>query len=94
MKANEKLIMYPAVVYDDVTPDTYGLVLKDLGLITEGDTIEQAYAEMVSYLEMYYRCVMKTGETLEQPSTFESVKKAKTKNIVLIVSSAVKKGGL
>lgn len=82
-----KIVMYPTVVYDDQTPDTFFLVLRDLQLITEGNTVEEAYEQMVHHLEGYMEVVSAMGEKMETASTFESVSKAKRKNIVLIVST-------
>ena len=85
-KTEEQIIMYPTVVYDNVSPDTYCLVLKDLALVTTGKTIEEAYADMDRYLEGYFECADAIGEEIAKPTSFESVKKAKSKNIVLINS--------
>jgi predicted RNase H-like HicB family nuclease len=88
LKAEEEIIVYPTVVYDDVSPEakTYCLVLKDLALVTTGKTIEEAYADMDRYLEGYYECAKAIDEEITKPTSFEIVKKSKTKNIVLLNS--------
>ena len=88
---NEKLLMYSGVVYDDQTPDTFLINIKDTGIITEGETVEEAYTEASRQLDAYIECMDIMEETPPTPTSFEAVKKSKSKNIVLIVSSKRKK---
>lgn len=77
--------IYPAVVYKDSEEDPYVMVLPDVNIVCEGDTIENALIEARSQLKIYLQCVIKFGANLTRATDFEEFRKEHLKDIILLV---------
>ena len=90
-----KDLVYPAVLYKDDERGTnsgwYTISIQDLGIVTEGETIVEAYIKAKEYLCATVDCAIKFDCEIEAPSDFEKVYRAnntgKVKNIVLLVDA-------
>ncbi|MCQ2564563.1 MAG: type II toxin-antitoxin system HicB family antitoxin [Clostridia bacterium] len=90
-----KNLVYPAVLYKDDERGSntgwYTISIPDLGIVTEGETIVDAYIKAKEYLCAMVDCAIKFDCDIEAPSSFEKLyaenNKGKTKNIVLLVDA-------
>ena len=90
-----KELVYPAVIYKDDERGTntgwYTISIEDLGIVTEGETVVDAYIKAKEYLCAMVDCAIKFDCEIESPSDFEKVykenNKGKNKNIVLLVDA-------
>ena len=90
-----KELVYPAVIYKDDENGTgtgwYTIAIQDLGIVTEGASIVDAYIKAKEYLCAMVDCAIKFDCEIESPSDFEKVykenNKGKNKNIVLLVDA-------
>ena len=81
--------IYPAVVYKDDAEEPYVMVLPDVNIVCEGDTIEEALVEARSQLKIYLKCVIKFGANLTRATDFEEFRKEHSKDIILLVECYV-----
>lgn len=90
-----KELVYPAVIYKDDEKGTntgwYTISIQDLGIVTEGETVVDAYIKAKEYLCAMVDCAIKFDCEIESPSDFEKIykenQKGKNKNIVLLVDA-------
>ena len=90
-----KELVYPAIIYKDDERGTntgwYTIAIQDLGIVTEGATIVDAYIKAKEYLCAMVDCAIKFDCEIESPSDFEKVyrenNQGKNKNIVLLVDA-------
>ena len=86
-----KDLVYPAVIYKDENDEGFTIAIHDLGIITEGATIVDAYIKAKEYLCAMVDCALKFDCDIEAPSDFEEIykkeQKGKEKNIVLLVDA-------
>ncbi len=86
-----KDLVYPAVVYkdDERTTNTgwYTITIKDLDIVTEGETVVDAYIKAKAILCAMVECAIKFDCEIESPSDFEKVYKQNKKDIVLLVDA-------
>ena len=86
-----KELVYPAVLYKDEETGSYTIILKDLGIVTDGETVEDAYIRAKGHLCAMVDCAIKFDCDIEAPSDFEKIytdnNKGKKKNIVLLVDA-------
>ena len=84
-----KDLVYPAVIYKDENNMGYTIAIHDLGIVTDGETVVDAYIKAKEYLCAMVDCAIKFDCDIESPSDFETVykKNTKEKNIVLLVDA-------
>ena len=86
-----KNLVYPAVLYKDEETGNYTIILKDLGIVTDGETVEDAYIRAKGHLCAMVDCAIKFDCDIEAPTDFVTVYKennsGKEKNIVLLVDA-------
>lgn len=90
-----KELVYPAVLYKDDESGTntgwYTISIADLGIVTEGETVVDAYIKAKEYLCAMVDCAIKFDCEIESPSDFDKVyrdnNKGNKKNIVLLVDA-------
>ena len=83
------LYIYPAVVYKENEDEPFVMVLPDVNIVCEGDTIEEALVEARSQLKIYLKCVIKFGANLTRATDFEEFRKEHSKDIILLVECDV-----
>lgn len=84
--------IYPAVVYKE-SDEPYVMVLPDVNIVCEGDTIEEALVEAREQLKIYLECVMKFGANLTRATDFMSFREEHKDDILLLVECDVKDEG-
>ena len=82
-----KRFTFPAVLYSD--GEIYMLVMHDMKIATSGATVEEAFQDMIVYLESYLDCALAIEEEIPTATEYSVVAKGKTKNIVLLISAKV-----
>ncbi len=84
-----KSFLYPAVLYKDKDNGGYTIALHDLGIVTEGKTVEDAFKSAQEYLWALVACAEKFDCLIDAPSTFEKVAKENKGNLVILVYAAL-----
>lgn len=84
-----KVVMYPAVLYYDNDADCYSVAIHDIGVFTEGETIEEAYLSAKEFLSVYTEYTIELKSDFEAATPYIDVKKENEKNIVLLVSKSL-----
>lgn len=90
-----KELVYPAILYKDDEKGTntgaYTIFIQDLGIVADGDTVEEAYIRGKAQLCSLVDCAIRCDSEIEAPTDFEIVYKennnGKVKNIVLLVDA-------
>jgi len=86
-----KDLIYPAVLYKDKETGWFTIAIHDLGIVTQGETVETAYVNAKDYLNAMCECAVKFDCEIEPPTDFELVYKkhnsGKIKHIVLLVDA-------
>ncbi len=86
-----KDLVYPAIVYKDDEKATntgwYTITIKDLDIVTEGETVVDAYIKAKAILCAMVECAIKFDCEIESPTDFEKVYKQNKKDIVLLVDA-------
>ena len=78
--------VFPAVLYKDKENKGYTIILHDISVCTEGETVEDAFLRAKSFLETYCKCALEYNGTIEKSTKFEDVE-ADKENIVLLVDA-------
>ncbi|MGN1227090.1 MAG: type II toxin-antitoxin system HicB family antitoxin [Christensenellales bacterium] len=79
------LYIYPAVVYKENEDEPFVMVLPDVNIVCEGDTIEEALTEARSQLKTYLKCVKSFGSTLAKATDFMKFREKYKNEILLLV---------
>ena len=86
-----KNLVYPAVLFKDEEANAYTILVEDLGISTDGDTVEDAFIRAKAHLCAMVDCAIKFDCDIEAPSDFMEIYKknnaGKVKNIVLLVDA-------
>ena len=86
-----KDLVYPAVLYKDENNGGYTIAIHDLGIVTDGATVVDAFIKAKEDLCAMINCAIKYDCDVEAPTDFEKVykdnNKGKVKNIVLLVDA-------
>lgn len=85
--------IYPAVVYKENPEDPFVMVLPDVNIVCEGDTIEEALVEAREQLKIYLQCVSKFGTNLKRATDFEEFREEYKNNILLLVECEIQDDG-
>lgn len=86
-----KDLVYPVIMYKDDEKGTntgwFTVSIPDLGIVTEGETIVDAFIKAKEYLCATIECAIKFDCELESPSDFETIYNTNKKHIVLLVDA-------
>lgn len=86
-----KDLVYPAIFIKDDEKGTntgwFTVSVPDLGIVTEGETVVDAYIKAKEYLCAMIECAIKYDCEVESPSDFEQVYNSNKKHIVLLVDA-------
>lgn len=83
------LYIYPAVVYKEDVDEPFVMVLPDVNIVCEGDTIEEALAEARAQLKVYLSCVRSFGANLTKATDFMQFREKYKNEILLLVECEV-----
>ena len=84
-----KKYTYQAVVFYDEENDKYILSLYDMGLMEEGDTVEEVHEKCKKSLGLFLRCAKVFESEVPEASTFESVMQKYPKNLCILVETSI-----
>ena len=84
-----KKFTYPAVLFFDEEEKNYIIAMFDLGLVTSGETVEQAHANARSMLDSYLECAFAFDCDIPEPSEFEVVISTHPKELCVLVESTI-----
>ena len=79
------LYIYPAVVYKENEDEPFVMVLPDVNIVSEGDTIEDALREAREQLKIYLECVKTFDTYLAKPTDFMKFREKYKNEILLLV---------
>ena len=86
-----KDLVYPAVLIKDDEKGSntgwYTITIPDLGIVTEGENVVDAFIKAKEQLCALVDCAIKFGCDIESPSNFDEVYKKNKKYIVLLVDA-------
>ncbi len=82
-----KDLVYPAVFIKDKDTSNFTVTIPDLGIVTEGVNIVEAFINAKEYLCAMVDCAIKFGCELETPSSFDDVCKKNKKYTVLLIDA-------
>lgn len=84
-----KKFTYPAVLYYDDEEKCYIIAMFDIGLVTNGETVEQAHENARGMLDSYLECAFAFDYDIPEPSSFETVVQTHPKEICVLVESTL-----
>ena len=85
--------IYPAVVYKEDANEPFVMVLPDVNIVCEGETIEEALVEAQEQLKIYLKCVIKFGTNLTRATDFEVFREEHKNDILLLVECEIQDDG-
>ena len=85
--------IYPAVVYKEEANEPFVMVLPDVNIVCEGETIEEALIEAREQLKIYLQCVIKFGTNLTRATDFEQFREEHKNDILLLVECEIQDDG-
>ena len=84
-----KKFTYPAVLFFDEEEKSYIIAMFDLGLVTSGETVEDAHNSARSMLDSYLECAFAFDMEVPEPSAFETVVSTHPKELCVLVESTL-----
>ena len=79
------LYIYPAVVYKENEDEPFVMVLPDVNIVSEGDTIEDALKDARNQLKVYLTCVKSFNANLAKATDFMEFREKYKNQILLLV---------
>ena len=80
-----KKFTYPAVIFSDNETGAAIIALYDLNLFTEGESVEEAHANMEGMLAIHMSYAMKHGLSFNEPTPFKDMIKSYPKQLCVLV---------
>ena len=84
-----KKFTYPAVLYFDDEEKCYIIAMFDLGLVSCGETVEEAHNNARLTLDNYLECAFAFDCEIPEPSSFEVVIATHPKELCVLVESTI-----
>ena len=84
-----KKYVYPAVVYYDEDNAKYVMQIEELGLIAEGDTMEDAHEKLGMFLSQYLITSIMFDIEVSEPQEYSSVQSNNPNKTVILVEKLV-----
>ena len=85
--------VFPAVLYKDEEGNGFTIVLHDIDVFTEGQTVEEAFLRAKSYLLTYCRCALDYNGEIPEATPYVKVS-VRDNNIVLLVDTEFGEAGI
>ena len=79
-------IVYPAIFYYDKEYDDYAVEFCDICIYTEGDTMQEAYANAQKFLKAYMKCCKDMNLKPNPPSDYQTVENTHPNGKVMLVA--------
>lgn len=83
------LFVYPAIVYNKTEDEPFVIVVPDVNIVAEGETIEDAVVDAKGQLNIYVQCVGKFNANLPKPTNFEEFREKYPKTPFMFVDTVV-----
>jgi predicted RNase H-like HicB family nuclease len=80
--------VFPAVFIKE-QDDSYTSTIPDLGLVTDGESIEKSFLFIKNFLQVYCEYAITLEEDILKPSKFEKIAEKYKNNIVMLVDAIV-----
>ena len=84
-----KKFTYPAVLFFDDEEKNYIIAMFDLGLVTSGETVEEAHTNARAMLDSYLECAFAFECDIPEPSPFDVVVSTHPKELCVLVESTL-----
>lgn len=84
-----KKFVYPAVVYYDEDALVYVIHIEDLGIVVEGDTVEEAHKRAGQFMDVYLETALKEELEITEPTEFDKMVSNHPKEMVVLVESTL-----
>ncbi len=84
-----KKYVYPAVVYYDEEAQVYVICIEDLGVIVEGDTVEEAHKMAGKFMDIYLQTAIREELEIPEATKFDEVVAKHPKEMVVLVESTL-----
>lgn len=84
-----KKFTYPAVLFYDEEEKCYIIAMFDLGLVTSGETVEEAHKNAREMLDSYLECAYAFECEIPEPSSFDVVVKTHAKEMCVLIESTL-----
>lgn len=84
-----KKYVYPAIIYYDEESLVYVLVIEELGVVVEGDSVEDVHARAGQFLQIYVSEAIKEELEIPEANDFNEVLKENPRQICVLVECAV-----
>jgi len=85
-----KKLVYPMILSEDKVEGVYIAQFPDLDIITDGETIEDAFLRAKEYLQTFVDLSVKYDNEIETASEYKVVAAKNAKKIVLLSDATVK----
>ena len=83
------LFVYPAIVYDKTEDEPFVIVVPDVNIVAEGDTLEDEVIDAKSQLKIYSQCVNKFDANLPKSTNFEDFKVKYPDNTMMFIDASI-----
>lgn len=80
---------YPAVLFFDDEEKSYIIAMFDLGLVTNGETVEEAHTNARAMLDSYLECAFAFDCEIPEPSPFDVVVATHPKELCVLIESTL-----
>lgn len=81
--------VFPAIFIKEEN-NSYTTMIPDLGIVTDGPSIEEAYLFIKDYLEVFCKYAKKLEEDILLPTKFEKILENNKNNVVMLIDAIVK----
>lgn len=80
--------VFPAVFIRN-EDESFSVVVPDLNITTDGNTIEEAYLYIKDYLRIFCEYAVKMDEDILMPTKYEAICERFKKNYVMLIDAVV-----
>jgi len=84
-----KKFVYPAVIYYDEDALVYVMHIEDLGIVVEGDTVEEAHKRAGQFMDIYLETAFKEELDIPEATEFDKMVSAHPKEMVVLIESTL-----
>ena len=79
--------VYPAIIYPDSEGRGFTLSVPDVNIVTEGETVEEAFLRAKDFLASYIEVCNELDSDIEGSTSFAETAKKNPKRIILLVDA-------
>lgn len=80
--------VFPAVFIKN-EDETFSVIVPDLNIVTDGNSIEEAYLYIKDYLRVFCEYALKLEEDILMPTKYEKICERYKKDVVMLVDAIV-----